>query len=67
MTDRYYALTVVLANDTRDDDAQPIIDAIKMIKGVLEVKPRVVDTELWAAESRAKREIEQKLWNALRG
>lgn len=65
MTDRYFALTVLLTKDTRSDDAEPIIEAIKMIKGVHTVEPHISDMDTWAAETRAKRELGQKLWEVL--
>lgn len=34
MTDRISALTVILEHDIRVDDIDPIIDAIRMIKGI---------------------------------
>lgn len=40
MTDRVFALTVTLSDGIRDDDAQPIIDAIGMIRGVAGGGPR---------------------------
>jgi hypothetical protein len=43
MTDRYFALTVVLDKDYRDDDAGFIIQAIKMVKGVQRVEPHVTE------------------------
>lgn len=61
MTDRYYALTVILEKDYRDDDAESIINAIKMIKGVLEVKGMISNADTWMAEERARREIGKKL------
>jgi hypothetical protein len=61
MTDRYYALTVTLTEPIRDDDAEAIINAIRMIKGVNNVVPLVAEADLhWAAE-RAKRELGEKI------
>lgn len=65
MTDRYYALTVILEKDMRSDDAEQLIAAIKMIKGVLDVEPHISDPETWMAEERAIRKIGEKLWNVL--
>jgi len=45
MTDRYKGLMVVFEKDIRDDDAKKIIDAIKMIKGVLNVEPSISTSE----------------------
>ncbi len=65
MTDRYYALTVVLEKDIRDDDAEPILNAIKMIKGVQDVQPHISDPGTWVAQERARRELGEKLWYVL--
>jgi hypothetical protein len=66
MTDRYYALTVILDRDIREDDAQTTIEAIKMIKNVLDVKPKISNPETWMAESRALHELKMKLWEVLK-
>jgi len=65
MTDRYFALTVSLDENIRGDDAESIINAIRMIKGVLAVEPLVANPETWAAYQRAKSELAEKLWEAL--
>ena len=65
MTDRVFALTVVLKDNTRTDDAQPILDAIQMLKGVLSVEAHVADMGQWAADTRARRELGEKLWAVL--
>ena len=65
MTDRYYALTVVLERDIREDDAESLIDAIKMIRGVLDVTPHVSDRALHTAERRVRRDIEERLYAVL--
>lgn len=43
MTDRVRTLTVVLDRDYRDDDAESIVNAIQMVKGVGSVTTEVVD------------------------
>lgn len=65
MTDRYNAFIVVLEQDIRSDDAQPILDAIKQLRGVLGVEPYVSDISEQIAEMRARRELGQKLWDVL--
>jgi len=65
MTDRYYALTVILEKDMRDDDAQSVIDAILMMKHVLSVKGNISNPETWMAEERAKRELGEKILGIL--
>lgn len=66
MTDRYYALTVTLDRDIRDDDALPIIEAIKMIKCVRDVKPLISEPTIYIAQERAKIEIKEKIWGLLK-
>lgn len=63
MTDRYFALTVILEKHMRSDDAQPIIDAIKMIKCVSDVKPLISEPDLYFAQEKAKMELKMKLFN----
>ncbi len=65
MTDRFYALTVILEKDIRDDDAEPMINAIKMIKGVQDVQPHIADPSVWMAQERARRDLGEKLWHVL--
>lgn len=66
MTDRYYALTIVLEKDIRSDDAERLIDAIHMLRGVLSVAPNVSDSATWMAEERAKSELRNKIFEALK-
>jgi hypothetical protein len=42
MTDRIRHVTVILDQDTRDDDAESILNAILHIRGVAGVVPHVV-------------------------
>lgn len=43
MTDRHSAYIVTLNEDVRADDAEQIIAALGMVKGVLSVQPVVAD------------------------
>jgi hypothetical protein len=61
MTDRLNGVTVIFNRDIRDDDAGPVIKAIKMIKGVATVKPVIVDSSAFNASWRAKQELIEKL------
>lgn len=63
MTDRLSGYVVTLDRDIRDDDAEVITNAIKMIKGVLSVKPIVANIDTHIGYERAKQEIGQKLFN----
>ncbi len=66
MTDRIKGLTVLLEPDKRDDDAEYIINAIRMIKGVVSVKSHIADMNHYFAVETARRELTQKLWEALK-
>ncbi len=66
MTDRYYALTVVLEKNLREDDAEPIIAAIQLLRGVRSVTAHVGDVEIHAAMVRAKGELTEKLFEVLK-
>jgi copper chaperone CopZ len=67
MSDRTRCLTVVLDQDYRIcDDAQAIINAISMVKGVVSVEANVKDSNDYLAYESARHEIEQKLWEALK-
>lgn len=66
MTDRYNSLTVALDRDIRSDDAEWIINAIKMIKGVADATGNIVDSDSYSAEIRIKIEIMEKLSSILR-
>ncbi len=65
MTDRFFSITVLLEKDTREDDAEAILQAILMIKGVASVSPHVTNLEQWSAEMRARIELGSKLWRVL--
>lgn len=69
MTDRFHALTVVLEHDMRDDDAQALIDAIKQMRGVLNVRGEVgsPSAELSGVvreRERIARGLHEVLWSA---
>ena len=67
MTDRHSGYIVVLENNFRDDDAEAILNALRMVKGVLSVEPIVADPHAYIARERVKKELSEKLWNALEG
>lgn len=61
MTDRVKYITVVLDADYWDDDAQEIIDAIKMVRGVQAADHSVINpNDYWARNS-----IRQEIWAAI--
>lgn len=66
MTDRFHTLTVVLDRDYREDDAQAILDAIRMVKGVIAVDGNVTDHHQYGAVELAKHELRRKVFDALK-
>jgi hypothetical protein len=66
MTNRLDAVLVIFDHDIREDDAESLISAIRHLRGVGEVKPHVSDLEGSIAYSRARLDLEKRLWNALR-
>ena len=66
MTTRYAALTVVLEEDLREDDAQGLIDAIRHIRGVASVDPVVADANTHIARTLAKQELCEKILEVVR-
>lgn len=65
MTDRHVAYTVTLIKPIREDDAQRIIEAIGMIKGVRSVVPAVADINTHLAFERAYDIVKSKVFKAL--
>ena len=65
MTNRVSAFLVILEDDTREDDAQAVADAILMIKGVLSVESHISDLNTQIAEARGRSELGKKLFEIL--
>lgn len=65
MTDRYNHLTVALEQNTRSDDAEALIAAIKQMRGVLDVEPNVATPDSWVSDTRARQDLAEKLWRVL--
>lgn len=66
MTDRINRLVVVLEHDIRTDDCEPLINAIRQMRGVLKVKENVATPDAYMAEERAKSALTKKIWEALK-
>ncbi len=65
MTDRHAGYVVALDADMREDDAEAIIAAISMIKGVLAVQPVVAGSPMDSINRlRVRREILTKMYEA---
>lgn len=61
MTDRISSFTVTLDEDIRVDDVEFIVNAIKAIKHVRSVVPRVANVEQYLAQERARQDLGQKI------
>lgn len=61
MTDRVNSLTVVLETDTRVDDAQALIQAIRQMRGVIAVSGNVADLSDYVAHQRVRNELWAKV------
>ena len=59
MTTLHKGYVVALTEDIREDDAESIINAIRMVKGVMSVKP--IDSDAFAGSIDRDRE-RMKLW-----
>lgn len=65
MTARYHSLTLILAEDTREDDAEALIEALKQFRGVIDVVGNVSGFETRIAYARARTELRARLFAAL--
>lgn len=61
MTDRLRGVYVAFEQDIREDDAEPLLAAIRMLRGVMAVMPDVVNPMDYVATERARRELWSKL------
>lgn len=65
MTDRIKGLVVTLDHDIREDDCQPLIDAIRQLRGVLSVSASVAHGGDHMARERVRHELREKLLEVL--
>lgn len=65
MTDRIHSIMVVLEKDIRDDEIQPLLDAIQLLRGVLKVKANVTDVDAELAQSRAYQKLRGEVMSLL--
>jgi hypothetical protein len=63
MTDRFKGFLVTLDKEIREDDAEEIINILKMIKNVHSVKPYVSNLEDQMSYMKAESDIGLKLQN----
>lgn len=65
MTDRVSGLYVILEQDIREDDVEELVQAIRLLRGVLTVETHVADFEEAIAQARVRSELIRELWDAL--
>jgi hypothetical protein len=65
MTTRHTGYIVVLEKDIREDDAEAVITALTMVRGVLTITPIEANPESRIAEERVRQELRIKLFAAL--
>jgi hypothetical protein len=61
MTDRLSGFIVTLERDIREDDAEAIVNAIGMLRGVSNVEPIKADYHTRMAVHQAKDELRKKI------
>ncbi len=66
MTDRIKGVVVTFGEDIRVDDAERILDAIRMVKGVIDVHPVNSSAEDGMVAARVRRDLEARLSKALK-
>lgn len=66
MSEEYHALTVTLDGDYDQAHLEPVIEAIKMIKGVVAVDPHTTQFEDRSARQLVGYRYQQVLWRAFK-
>lgn len=66
MTDHIKGLIITFERDIREDDVDPIIEAIQMVRGVADVSRSVADSRDHMNRERIRREMREKLWEVLK-
>ncbi len=61
MTDSINGFWVALERDTRVDDAEPLLAAVRQLKGVADVRANVVDSGSYIAAMQAQTELRSKV------
>lgn len=67
MTDRIKGFIVTLNDDVRDDDVEPILTALQMVRCVADVSPLVANIDDHMARSRVRSEVQRKIYDAIEG
>ena len=63
VTDRVNGFTVTLERDLRDDDATPIADAIRQLRGVIGVTAIITEPGLYNVRFQERLQIRQAIMN----
>lgn len=66
MTDRFKGFLITLEKEIRSDDAEPILNALKMIKGVQTVKPYVNGAQDWMMYEKGVMDTRIEIFNWVR-
>ena len=67
MTDRHAGYIVILDHDTREDAAEHIINALRMVRGVVDVQPVTANLDERIAEVRVGARLRTLLYETLEG
>lgn len=65
MSDHYNGFFVILEHDIKDDDAQATINAIRQIRGVIDVQPHIADPDVAIVKAQLRAELFQELYEAM--
>lgn len=66
MTDRVKGFTVTLAEDIRVDDIEAVLNALRMVKGVIHVEPVLNTPDDHFSKQRVKDELRDKFYDFFR-
>lgn len=66
MSDRICGFVVILEKDLREEGADQLMQSIRLLKGVVDVRPQIADLETNIGYSRGKLAIKEKLMEFLR-
>ena len=65
MTDRHAGYLITLAENLREDDAEQILTALRMVRGVLSVEPVRTGIDQQIAQSRADTVWRERIYKLL--
>ena len=57
MAESIHSITVVLEENVRVEDAERILDALRMVRGVISAEGNIADSTTHMAESRARTDL----------